>query len=70
MYAFKEIEEAGDILTRANIDRPLTGIGNGEFKNIAYGSKGNRVQLVQNVAYTKKACLLNWKASPDAKLNC
>ncbi|MBT2680699.1 L,D-transpeptidase family protein [Bacillus sp. ISL-35] len=47
----KDVEELFDMIpqgTRVYIEGPLTGIGEGEFKNIAYGSKGNLVQLVQN----------------------
>lgn len=34
----RRLKKQVTILTRANIDVPLTGIGNGEFKYIAYGS--------------------------------
>jgi hypothetical protein len=47
----QDVEELFEFIpegTKVYIEGPLTGIGNGEFKNIAYGSKGNLVQLVQN----------------------
>jgi hypothetical protein len=55
------------ILNRANIDGLPTGIGNGELKNISYGSTGNLVQLVQNVGYTKKSLPPQLEGKPGCK---
>ncbi|WP_245975376.1 L,D-transpeptidase family protein [Oceanobacillus chungangensis] len=47
-------EDVEELFTRINvgttvyIDGPITGLGEWEFRNLAIGSKGNLVQLVQN----------------------
>ncbi len=47
----KDVESLFELIpigTMVYIEGPVTGIGNGEFKNLSLGSKGNLVQLVQH----------------------
>ncbi len=43
----EELFEIIDIGTEVRIEGPITGVGEGEYKNLSVGSKGNLVQLVQ-----------------------
>lgn len=46
----KDVEKLFEIIgigTKVHIEGPIMGVGEGEYKNLSIGSKGNLVQLVQ-----------------------